>query len=117
MRRAFLLLALLGALGAACTTVEAPEVPTPEPDRVVGIDWQCTLTSIANGEPTVSEYRGESVCQSISRVVEAVTPQPGRQVVLTKFIKILTIRTSTSAYSVVVDGNDEVSIGMEWPPK
>lgn len=103
-------MALLGALGAACTTVEAPQLPTPGPDRIVGIDWRCKVQRTSDSQ--VYELHGANQCS------DAYASAQTGNVYLTEYAKILTIRTSGGlTYTVTIDAGSSANLGDEWPPK
>lgn len=92
-----------------------PAAPTREPDRVVGVESECTLLLTADGETTTFELQGESRC--LDARDSAATPRANGSVYLSKFSKVLTIRSSDGVvYTVAVDGGDPVSLGSTWPP-
>ena len=87
------------------------DAPTPEADRVVGIDWQRTLRRKGDGE--LLNLRGSAQCAEAKR--SANVPDPSFDMM--KYLKVLTIRTANgNAYTVVVDGDDYEMVGAAWPP-
>lgn len=87
------------------------EAPAPEADRVVGIDWQCTLRRNSDGE--LFNMRGEARCAAAARGAE----EQDANVFMMEHVKVLTVRTANgNAYTVAVDGDDYVMVGAAWPP-
>lgn len=111
MRRVGLTAPVLAAFwfGMACITVEREVLPTPGPDRVVGIDWHCTVRRNSDGE--LFELQGAGQCEV------AFASRGESTSYLTKYVRVLTVRTGSGAiYEIADDGNSSIEIGDIWPP-
>lgn len=93
-------------------TATPHSTPTPEPDRIVGVEWKCTLIATGDGETRTFELSGEPQCED----ARGSTPSSGTSLYMSKDLKVLTVRTAQGlVYIVVVDGNDPAAIGDPWP--
>lgn len=100
---------------AARATATPSPTATPAPDRIVGIDWQCTVTIVAAGEKTTLDFRSEEDCTSWQDA--SSTPRAGGAVFLSTNVKVLTIRTAQGpVYTIVVDSSQPAIVGGTWPP-
>jgi hypothetical protein len=87
----------------------------PAPDRVVGIEWRCTVYST---DRTV-EVRGAAGCEEHEGGTSDIykLPAPSTSTLVNRRQE-LTVRTSMgTTYTVAVAMSQTVKLGDEWPPK
>ena len=115
---------LIGAVLTACggddtsalrTQVAALQTQVA-PDRVVGIEWRCTLA--AKPSETGTEYRGTHACAGSAGGDDiGFFAGAGGQLAWNRRLE-LTIRTSNGmSYTVNVSPAATVALGDPWPPK
>jgi hypothetical protein len=119
MKHVWIAGAAIAVLLAACGGDNGKATPTPEPDRVVGIEIRCDTWSSDSlhrelwGALCTESYTVEASNLSDSSVAGLGS---GGGTAFNRR-KVLTIRGAAVSYTVNVPINTSVALGDVWPPK